>query len=106
MQTNFFYRMTIWISSIRASSKKYDLQKIFNNVIIFIVILAPRLQLYNKRFRHENSTRIYCLTIELVTIKIPWVIQFVCMHVFFFLWMKEKTMESFKQIVYVFFLRF
>lgn len=45
--------MTIWISSIRASSKKYDLQKIFNNVIIFIVILAPRLQLYNKRFRHE-----------------------------------------------------
>lgn len=37
--------MTIWISSIRASSKKYDLQKIFNNVIIFIVILAPRLQL-------------------------------------------------------------
>lgn len=67
----FFYRMTIWISSIRASSKKYDLQKIFNNVIIFIVILAPRLQLYNKRFRHENSTHIYCLTIELVTIKIP-----------------------------------
>lgn len=63
--------MTIWISSIRASSKKYDLQKIFNNVIIFIVILAPRLQLYNKRFQHENSTRIYCLTIELVTIKIP-----------------------------------
>lgn len=81
--------MTIWISSIRASSKKYDLQKIFNNVIIFIVILAPRLQLDNKRFRHENSTRIYCLTIELVTNQNP-MSDTVCMYACIFFSMNER----------------